>query len=115
MAVQGVVDRSEFLEFKTSIFDLFIADGVLEVMAKNILSQHANDNRRIGLRERFRRPIHEFGKIEQKSRLDLVLGRGFLCEASEAGNQTKEQHCHPAKAGCKSGFSLRTARRLSPG
>src|SRR5215469_14778849 len=116
MAVQGVVYGSEFLEFKTPVFDLFIADGVLEVMAKNVLSQHANDNGRIGLRESFRRPIHEFGEIEQEGRLDLVFGRRFLREASEAENQTQEQrHRHPDKAGCRSGLSLRTARSFSPG
>lgn len=82
VTVHGVVYGVELLDFKAAIFHLLIADGVLEVVAKNVFPQHANDDGRIGLRERLRRPIHKFGKIEQEGRLDLILRRGFLREAS---------------------------------
>lgn len=86
LAICGLNCRGELLQFKGAASDRFIPNGFFQVVSKDILTQHTNDNRRIGISENFGRPIHEFGEIEQESRLDLVFRSRLLGEASEMEN-----------------------------
>ena len=82
----------KFLELQGMAVDGFAMDGPLQVAVKNILAQHADDNRRCRLAKGLGRPLDKLRKIIQERRLDLVFGRRrVLCEASEPQDKDQSQ------------------------
>ena len=60
---------------ESSAFEGFEFQQLVEVGAEGVFAQDADRDRRAVVCESLRRPLDEFGKIVQKGRLELVLGR----------------------------------------
>src|SRR5437660_2633350 len=90
------------------------ADRGIEHVAERIFAQHTNGQRRLGVRNGFRRPIDELGEIEQEHGLHLIL-RGPRRLRRQVGSRHERQRGpqdprHPYPPHCE-----RLARPRQPG
>src|SRR5579862_8668267 len=97
MAIRCLRRRVEVFELKMPVVDRFIADDVLQIIAKNVRSQHTDDNGRIGFGKGFRRPFYEFGEVEQERCFELIFGGRTLRQTveSETDKHAEQQNHRP--------------------
>lgn len=78
LAIGRFVRSLKGFELQRVAVDDFVLDGLLQIVAENILPQHADDDGRIGRGKRLRRPFDEFHEIINEGRFDLVFRRRVL-------------------------------------
>jgi hypothetical protein len=77
-------------------FNHLAVDDLRQIIAKNVLTQHADDHRGIRIGKSLIGPVGEPCKIVDESGLDLIFGRWrILRKTSEPGRENQEQsNCH---------------------
>ena len=91
MAVGGLGGRINGLDDEWAAIDRLVLDGLLQFISEFIATHNPDDDGRIRVRKRFRRPLDELGKIVDERRLQPVFRQsGILrpdCEKRKAQYQ----------------------------
>ena len=111
MAIRGLRGGLETAELKTPVVHLPVADNFREIVAENILSQHADHNGRIGRGKCACRPLNELREIKKKRCFDFILRMLLLRQTIEyqAGNRKKHQRETPELGAWAAGTKKRAA------
>src|SRR5207247_579403 len=79
--------------------------GLVQIRAKRVFSQDANDQRRLRVGKGFRRPLDKLSEVKQENGLELILRGGlgsageFSPPASRTGGRTNQNAATPFRPG----------------
>ncbi len=73
VALAGLLSVANLTYHEFPVSDHLPFDSLVQRGAERIGAEHADFDRLVGALERLRRPFHEFGEVEKKRRLYLIL------------------------------------------